>query len=109
MVVNGQRCELDELSGNPDALNPDEPITSWARYPFNCKLSREVEAGYYTSNFKTVYGNSKRLAILPSNGGYSTPVTYDFVNVPDIQVVSTNTAGDNGALLTLTGTGFSTD
>lgn len=110
MVVNGQRCEIDELSGAPDALNPDEEITSWARYPFACKLSKEVEAGYFPSNFRTVFGNSKRLAILPSKGGYSAaPLNYDFVNVPNIQTISTNTAGENGALLTLTGSGFSGD
>lgn len=110
MVVNGQRCELDELNpGAPDALNVDEPITSWARYTFPCKLSNEIEAGYYSSNFQTIYGNSRRLAILPSKGGPATPINYDFTNIPEILSVSTNTAGNHGANLTLTGTGFSTD
>jgi hypothetical protein len=110
MVVNGQRCELDELAPKtPDGLNPDEEITSWARYNFPCKLSKEIEGGFYSSNFKTVYGNSRRLAILPSKGGPAPTTNYDFVNVPEINQVSTNTAGENGALLKITGTGFTND
>lgn len=112
MLVNGQRCERNELNPlDPFARNPDDPLDVWGTYPFACKLSPESEGGFYTSQFQTVNGDARKLDVLATQRSAASPnnVWYDFVNVPEITDLSANKGGSNGGVLTIDGNGFSLD